>query len=232
MAGGYIRVAVATLTTARAGDHDHVDESALLELYRDCWLAPITDDAPLAEETLQPRAMRIPSDAEDEEAESPVEDFSADGLDQPEEAQGTIADAQRRPHKKKRPPRNVKIHRRHRDRLQTRKSNRCFIDSAWSAYKRTVQELAEQILGSRSKPPDAEAHDKETDNETDQETDQDDWRRTTPSGWRKDLRRFLHSLSSVIDGLCRVDRGESPTSPGEHAEPPDTAPCASERSPD
>ncbi len=151
-----------------------IDQEFLLELFRDCWLAPITTDSPLAVEEQQ----RLSAEAST--ADNPC--GATNEHQQPSEV----------PTKHKNPgrpklTRKKDLHTRYRKRLKRRKSDRCFIDSAWSAYRRTAMHLADEIIKSRPKRRDDEHP-----------------QRATASTWNRDVSQFLKSLASVITGLCRV----------------------------
>jgi len=158
-----------------------LDENRLRELYRDAWLAPISDHGPLAtaEKIIIVNAAGEPIDlsatVRDETGEllpnvtafdSGVDDKlivddeegAFEDLGDREEVEKPLSPAGKPVVRKRGRPRKTRafsIDHKLRKRLRRRKSDRCFLNIAWSEYECAVQALVDSI-GKRGSRPAAE----------------------------------------------------------------------------
>jgi REP element-mobilizing transposase RayT len=146
-----------------------LDEETLREFYRDGWLAPISEDGPLAtseaiiiaEASGNPvelsKMVRLDSGLllpNTYTLDSSVGELST-AEQNDDEAPGDSSEDKKQPAgkatqgvgKRGRPPRprSYSIDRKYRKRVHKRKSDRCFINCSWKTYLSTVQRLADSI---------------------------------------------------------------------------------------
>ncbi len=146
-----------------------LDEATLREFYRDGWLAPISEDGPLAtsEAIIIAKASGNPVDlarmvrlesglllpnmytlgSSFDESAAADQDGDEAASDKSELDEKPSADVVRVARGPGRPPkaRSYSIDRKYRKRVNKRKSDRCFINCSWKSYLSTVQGLVDSI---------------------------------------------------------------------------------------
>lgn len=163
------------LEDVERGTSGELNEDTLRELYRDGWLAPISDRGPLAT-TEQLVIVNAAGESIDSSASVRSEsgellpnisaiDSSADEnaerseSGENEASQEETLSAQQAARKRGRPRKTptYSFDRKFRKRLRKRRSDRCFLNISWSEYERAAQEIVDSIgrRGLRACPAEA-----------------------------------------------------------------------------